>query len=61
MKFQSSLDNRTTEQLQAMHTRLEERLEELQKPLWISQEEEYEMQIIKKRKLAIKDKLRDMQ
>lgn len=48
-------------QLQREHENLEDRLESLNRPLALSAEEEVEMRAIKKRKLAIKDRLRVLQ
>lgn len=45
------------EQLKHEHKSLEERLDSLNRPPTLSAEEEAEMQVIKKRKLAIKDQL----
>jgi hypothetical protein len=51
-KRQQSLDN-----LRREHALLESRLKELERPRSISPEESYEMQVIKKRKLSIKDRI----
>ena len=51
----------SAEELQEKHQELEERVNELETPRSMSPEEEYELRTIKKRKLAIKDKLSDMQ
>jgi len=45
------------EQLQREHKDLEQRLDSLNRPPALSAEEEAEVQVIKKRKLAIKDQL----
>lgn len=45
------------QQLQREHKDLEQRLELLNRPPALSAEEEAEMRVIKKRKLAIKDQL----
>jgi hypothetical protein len=50
----------SAEELQQKHQELEERVNELETPRSMSPEEEYELRTIKKRKLAIKDKLSDM-
>jgi hypothetical protein len=50
----------SAEELQRKHQELEERVNELETPRSMSPEEEYELRTIKKRKLAIKDKLSDM-
>ncbi len=47
----------TLENLQREHALLESRLKELERPRSISPEESYEMQVIKKRKLSIKDRI----
>jgi uncharacterized protein YdcH (DUF465 family) len=51
----------SAEELQEKHQELEERVNELETPRSMSPEEEYELRTIKKRKLAIKDKLSGMQ
>lgn len=51
----------SAEELQEKHQELEKRVNELETPRSMSPEEEYELRTIKKRKLAIKDKLSDMQ
>jgi len=45
------------EQLRSKHQDLEDRLSELKTPRSLSPEEEREIQVIKKQKLAIKDKM----
>ena len=50
----------SAEELQRRHQELEQRVNELETPRSMSPEEEYELRTIKKRKLAIKDKLSDM-
>ena len=47
----------TLEALRREHALLESRLRELERPRSISPEESYEMQVIKKRKLNIKDRM----
>lgn len=51
-KRQATLDSLRNE-----HANLESRLRELERPRSISPEESYEMQVIKKRKLSIKDRI----
>lgn len=47
----------TLEKLRHEHAHLESRLRQLERPRSISPEESYEMQVIKKRKLSIKDRI----
>lgn len=51
----------SSEQLRSEHRHLERRLEKLKRPRSISPSEQAEIQRIKKRKLAIKDKLRQLE
>lgn len=48
------------DKLQQKHQSLEERLSELKDPRSVSPEEEREIQNIKKQKLAIKDKMKNI-
>jgi hypothetical protein len=48
------------EQLRTEHGNLEARLQRLDRHRSLSPEEQYEIQIIKKRKLAIKDQMNQM-
>ncbi len=50
----------TVEELKAEHANLEARLEELGRQRSLSPEEQYEKAIIKKRKLAIKDRIQQL-
>ena len=50
-------DSLTIEELKAEHANLEARLEQLKRQRSLSPEEQYEKAIIKKRKLAIKDRI----
>ena len=47
----------TLETLQDEHHTLESRLQRLDKQRWLSPEEQYEKMVIKKRKLALKDRI----
>ena len=47
----------STESLRQTHQQLEQRLEKLDRQRSLSPEEEFEMQVLKKRKLALKDQL----
>ena len=49
------------EELQQEHRDLEERLQRLERPRSMSPQERYRAQQIKKRKLALKDKMASMQ
>ena len=51
----------TMESLQETHQSLQERLNELDRHRSLSPEEQFEVQIIKKRKLALKDRIRSIQ
>lgn len=48
---------RTLEELRNEHSELEQRLDQLERPRSMSPEEEQEVQVIKKRKLALKDQM----
>ena len=48
------------EDLQQMHETLQERLNELDRHRALSPEEKFEVQIIKKRKLALKDRIQEL-
>ncbi len=50
----------TVEELKAEHANLETRLDELGRQRWLSPEEQYEKAVIKKRKLAIKDRIQQL-
>lgn len=60
MKHLVSLSTQTIDELRELHESLEARLEELQSARFLSQEEKYEVQIIKKRKLLIKDRINQL-
>lgn len=51
----------TMESLQQSHQSLQERLAELDRLRSLSPEEQFEVQIIKKRKLALKDRIQSIQ
>ncbi len=51
----------TMESLQQTHQSLQERLAELDRLRSLSPEEQFEVQIIKKRKLALKDRIQSIQ
>lgn len=53
-------NNAPSSDIQHEHEILEIRLGQLDKHLSLSPEEQYEKQVIKKRKLAIKDQLQDI-
>ncbi len=55
------LEESSYEQLRTEHEELEQRLHLLGRPRSMSPEEKSEMQRIKKRKLAIKDRMRSLQ
>ena len=55
------LEQTSYEQLQSEHQNLEQRLQLLSRPRSLSPEEHAEMQRIKKRKLAIKDRMRTLE
>lgn len=55
------LEQSSYEQLKAEHEELEQRLHLLGRPRSMSPEEQSEIQRIKKRKLAIKDRMRSLQ
>ena len=63
MVFTSTLDRKdeSLESLQELHESLQTRLNELDKHRSLSPEEQFEVQIIKKRKLALKDRIYSMQ
>ena len=50
----------SVENLQRMHESLQERLNELDRHRVLSAEEKFEVQIIKKRKLALKDRIQEL-
>ena len=47
-------------ELKQKHAQLEERLEELQKKLYLTLEEELEVKAIKKQKLELKDRMNEI-
>ncbi len=49
---------RSLETLRRSHRQLEDRLDELDGQRSLSPEEEFEVQVLKKRKLALKDRIR---
>ncbi len=51
-------DNETFEALQQAHQQLEQRLNTLDRHRSLSPEEQFEVQVLKKRKLALKDRMR---
>lgn len=51
----------TLESLEEAHQNLKRRLNELDKHRSLSPEEQFEVQVIKKRKLALKDRILSMQ
>ncbi len=50
----------TLESLRKTHRQLEQRLDKLDRHRSLSPEEQFEVQVLKKRKLAIKDRMRAM-
>lgn len=50
----------TLESLQRVHQELEHRLTKLDRQRSLSPEEQFEVQVLKKRKLALKDRMRAM-
>jgi hypothetical protein len=52
--------NDSIESLRSAHGELEARLNQLDRHRSLSPEERFEMQVLKKRKLAIKDRIRSM-
>lgn len=57
---QSFMREVSVESLQKMHQSLEERLNELDRHKALTPEEKFEVQIIKKRKLALKDRIQEL-
>lgn len=55
------IESSSLEELKSAHENLEQRLDDLESPRSMSPEEEYEMNVIKKQKLSIKDKILDLQ
>ena len=53
----ASASHETLDQLRTEHGQLESRLQQLARPRSLSPEERYEMQVIKKRKLVLKDEI----
>jgi hypothetical protein len=51
----------TLDQLRTKHGSLDARLQQLDRHRSLSPEEQYEVQIIKKRKLALKDRIESLQ
>lgn len=56
----SAISNNDLDSLRAEHRELETRLRKLDRHRSLSPEEQYEMQVIKKRKLALKDRIARM-
>ena len=50
----------TLEQLQAQHQQAEVRLKELDRHVWLSPEEQMELARLKKEKLQLKDRMRNL-
>jgi hypothetical protein len=57
----SSFAQYDLDQLRIEHGHLEARLQKLDRHRSLSPEEQYEIQVIKKRKLAIKDQMRQLE
>jgi hypothetical protein len=55
------IESSSLDELKSVHQSLENRLDKLESPRSMSPEEEYEMNVIKKRKLSIKDKILDLE
>ena len=53
-------DEETIESLRHSHQELEQRLNKLDRYRSLSPEEQFEIQVLKKRKLALKDRMRAM-
>ena len=49
------------DELRTMHSQLEARLNQLDRHRSLSPEEQYEQQVIKKRKLALKDRIQKLE
>lgn len=60
MRTTSTMSSNDLTTLQAEHDQLEQRLESLKHRKSHSPEERYEIQVIKKRKLSIKDRMRTL-
>ena len=51
-------EDESLESLQQTHQQLEQRLDKLDRQRSLSPEEQFEVQVLKKRKLALKDRIR---
>lgn len=49
------------ESLQTAHREMEQRLDQLDRHRSLSPEEQFEVQVLKKRKLALKDRIREIE
>lgn len=56
----SHSSDETLESLRRAHQQLEQRLDRLDRHRSLSPEEQFEVQVLKKRKLALKDRMRAM-
>ena len=60
MEVQTSEVRTTLEQLQEQHRQAEQRLRELDRHVWLSPEEQMELARLKKEKLQLKDRMRNL-
>jgi uncharacterized protein YdcH (DUF465 family) len=60
MEVQASEIQATLEQLQEQHRQAEQRLRELDRHVWLSPEEQIELAKLKKEKLQLKDRMRNL-